>query len=265
VLLLPAAVGGASSSKRIQALFNAQRARAGLAPVKYDAAIAHGCAKHLRYLRLNHTIGHGEKRGRPGYTRAGAKAGRIAVLSFNPQRWSAARSPWEGAPAHLGLMFTPRLVRAGGADNGNYHCLALTRYVEPTREGVYSWPSDGARGVPFRENTAYEIPDHPGAIVGLKGVIGPSLLVFSSGLLAGDGGQPSIRGVRLTGPGGAVKVRVVQYGSKRGSHKWVESETGVIMPVKPLKPGRRYRASLEWHSRDGRVAPQKFSFRTRGR
>lgn len=220
------------------AQLNAQRAANGIPGDLVEVPDwTNACALHNEWMRLNSRIEHDETPG-PGYTDTGAWAGRSAVLGGGP--WPADQNPWENAPIHLMQLLSPKLKRLGASDASGHVCATTwPGYDEPTpaAPALYSYPGDGATGVPAQQNAA-ERPFVPGDFVGLPmgTTTGPHLY-----LLSDASGAAQFASAALTGPGGPVEVRTADnlIPQLRPS----TPTGGIIIPVRPLDRATVYTAS----------------------
>lgn len=178
----PAAV----SSKHAINQLNKQRVRNGLpGGIKSRGRLARGCRKHNAYMRRNGVLTHYERRGLPGYSMAGSRAGRSSVIAVGTDPWRRPGSnPWETAPIHLAQLLAPSLAVSGYSEWGGYACaqtLADPRRPAPAKTRVYTYPGPGARI--YRAERAFELPYTPGQLIGVgKGAVtGPYLLVMVDG------------------------------------------------------------------------------------
>ncbi len=220
------------------AQLNAQRAANGIPGdlvevPEWTAA----CALHNEWMRLNNRVEHEETPG-PGYTDAGAWAGRSAVLGAGP--WAANENPWENAPIHLMQLLSPKLKRLGASDASGHVCATTwPGYDEstPTAPALYSYPGDGATGVPAQQHAA-ERPFVPGDFVGLPmgTTTGPHLYLLSDAT-----GAAQFASAALTGPGGPVEVRTAD--NLIPELRPVTPTGGIIIPVDPLNRATVYTAS----------------------
>lgn len=137
-------------------------------------------------------------------------------------------------------LLSPRLTQLGVSASHHYVC-ATTKpgYLRPApaRPALYSYPGDGAAGVPYRQ-WSYGLPVTPGDFVGLPAgfTTGPNILV-----MADVDGTARFAGAEVTGPDGPVEIRTVDNATDQvGAYL---PPGGVIVPVEPLQPGAAYRAT----------------------
>jgi len=198
---VPASSGRVTSGEIVSA-FNRIRLANGLPAVKDDKAWDGACHLHDIYGSDNDLITHYEQSGRPGYTAAGAWAGKNAVLAYSfgagqDDVWTAA-DPWATAPIHLSQMMSPALATIGAYQYTDprgtiWNCLTTWPGYVPGRvlrtkaQRLWSYPGDGATGVPI-EMQASESPTVPNGWVGLPtdgatygGVTGPFVYLYWSG------------------------------------------------------------------------------------
>lgn len=265
-LVAVTAVASAAGGPRAVAGLNAQRALSGLPRVQHAPRMSKGCALHNKYMRLN-GLGHGEKPGKPGYTKLGAREGDgsstevLGAGRFSFGTWTAAAGgPWENGPIHLYLLLHPRWTHAGADLSPPYVCMRLGGFrPEPREPAFFSYPGDGRKGVPPAQ-TAREAPYVPQQLVGIPAgrTTGPNLLLFSQGCYPAAGAKTALRSARLVGPGGPVPSKLVTE-----KHSGLLPGGGVLIPTRPLAPSSLYRATVTWACAAGE-REQAFSFRTRG-
>lgn len=165
-----AAVAGLAASGAPAALarLNAVRARAGLAAVAHDDALAAAAAAHADYLRLNvpdrrtTTLDpHAEEPGRPGWSAAGAAAAATADISWRGDL-DLAVDAWLGTLYHRLPLLEPRLARVGVASargaTSPIHVMAFAAEGPPAAAAV-AHPADGEAGVPIGFAVAGEASD----------------------------------------------------------------------------------------------------------
>lgn len=235
----PAPDASALTGSSAVAALNAQRAQNGIPGdlvERTDWTAA--CRAHNRYMELNNVFVPSEDAGKRGYTKDGAWAAPNAVLGRDT--WTPRHNPWENAPLGLMPLLSPRLTVLG-ASASYHHVCATTRpgYLRPapSRPSLYSYPGDGATGVPYRQ-WSFGVPFTPGDFVGLPAgfTTGPLLYV-----MADVDGQARMVGASLVGPSGAVDVRTVD--NTVADLGGFLPPGGIIIPVAALEPGAAYRAS----------------------
>lgn len=152
---------------------------------------------------------------------------------------SATSSPWDDAPAHQWWIYRPEATQAGYTESspGQYPiCMRFGGFQDRGGYFLYTSPT-GRRNVPVSVS-AREIPATPGEHVGIpQGTeTGPNLIFYGPGL--GRASDPSLTTASLTGPEGAVEVRLAPL--DRGY------PPTVVIPVRPLRPGATYQVSATW-------------------
>jgi hypothetical protein len=144
------------------------------------------------------------------------------------------------------------------------------------RDAMFTWPQDGATGVPHQESTAGETPN-PNEALGLPRaqVTGPYLLVYAAGYGAVSQTCNAIRiaSAKLAGPNGAP-VAVRWWDDTRTIDQYdmqgcpIPSGGGHLVAERPLQPGTRYVATVDVVGYDApaRTAPttRSWSFTTAG-
>lgn len=109
--------------------FNAKRAEVGLPPLRDDNAIHIAAVAHARYLLANHTFGHSETAGAPGFTgtdvtarinrlRVVDGASEVVSMQSNGRPESEAIAQLFASPYHRGVILFDWL-HAGAAVSGN--------------------------------------------------------------------------------------------------------------------------------------------------
>jgi hypothetical protein len=236
-----AAAGGAADVAKL----NAQRAANGI-----PAGIAHvpewsqWCDQHISYMEANGGgLSHDEQPGHPGYTVGGQMAGANSVLAYRAS-WDTA-NPWETAPIHLHQLLAPRLDAMGVAERDSYVCattLLSRNRPAPASNVIYTYPGEGARH--RFEETAAESPYTPGERVGIaKGTrTGPYLYLMADGPALDPFSHARITSASLTGPGGAVVLKVVDNFTS-GLADYIPVG-GQLIPERPLEPSTSYTARV---------------------
>lgn len=248
--------------------FNKERKANGFpGGVRLNKTWSRWCGLHNRWMKWNHSLAHQETRGTRGYTKNGDWAGQSSVLSQDTT-WKRA-NPWLNAPIHLNQMLAPRLIQAGAHESRDRNCFTTyagydwERKRPLDKDKVYRYP----RVAPFAQ-TAFEAPHSPQHWIGIREgrTTGPYILVFW------DGPDPELavlKSARMTGPGGRVKVRVLNNHTHTGDGYSLAFNSGFVLPPRPLRKGRKYRVSVTFTTDKG-VTPKRsfkssFTFRTSAR
>lgn len=241
---------------------NAERARDDLpAGVVLNPRWSAECAAHDEYEAANGVLQSAEDPSADDASPGGAWAGLNGDLAEG--HWTAAGTPWENAPIHLLALLAPSLSVTGIDDSGSLQCAVtfpgmLRRWTSP--DTVSTVPAAGARRVAGSE-LARETPFTPVQFVGLPAsrTTGRELFVYLN--RSGQLGQSPVSIVRATlrGAGHSLAVR------------WVDSTTktlgaylagGIVIPLRPLRPGTLYRASVTVRDGAGTLT-RTWSFSTR--
>jgi cysteine-rich secretory family protein len=237
------AVSDAASAIR---QINEQRAENGIpGGIAQDQGWSRRCLEHARWMRRNRAVRHVERPGSPLYTKAGAWAGKRAVLSGG-YPWTTRANPWETAPLHLAQLLAPQLRKMGVGIYRGYACATtLPGYGRPRvrRDVVYAYPSASSR-VRWQEH-ADEWPFTPQRFVGIPEAqtTGPYLYVFADGPWIRARAAPTIRAATLTGPHGQVEVRFLDS-SNRSVGRYLPAGSGLVIPVRPLERRATYIARV---------------------
>ncbi len=266
LVLAPAAVPAgtmAQHARRDLAWLRGERARDGVpAAVALNPRWSQECAAHDAYEAAGGVLQSSEDPTAAAASPGGAWAGLNSDLA--QAGWTAARTPWEQAPIHLLALLAPSLSVTGIDDTGTLQCAVtfpgmLRSWTGP--DAVTTVPAQGARGVVPSE-LARESPFTPVQFVGLPASrrTGRELFVYLN-RTAQIGQVPvQILHASLRTRGRAVAVR------------WVDSTThtvgpylagGILIPVRPLAPRARYRASVTVQDGAGRVLTHVWRFTTR--
>lgn len=282
MLAVPAQTAGVTASQAV-AVLNAERVANGLPALSVDRAASRACALHDRYEKLNNFLTHVEIPGKPGYTRAGAKAAATADLSWDVRHpgggWNQG-NPFDTAPLHLAALLNPYLASIGFDDTGPWSCITVdppdaTFHPNATTATAYSYPANGRSGWPTSE-VASELPFTPGDLLGLRQPrrTGPYLIVMFDGPWGLAGGQSVITSASLTGPHGTVAIKVAdgtvkQHPGRPGTLGVFLGPKAMIIPVSPLSPHTKYTAQLSGKIVSFGGSPSwpvsdSFSFTTRG-
>ena len=251
-VLLLAASATALTPAGIVAKLNSERAALGIPPVTLNASRTAACKAHNSYMRLNHTLAHFETPGRPGYSKAGDRAAKSAVLAAR-SNW-ARHNPWRNAPIHLAQVYNPGLRSTGAADTSGHSCLWTYPNSRRTEtDKVWTLPADGGQIV--HAQTAFEGPSPPQTTVGIRNGArtGPYLYVWSATPLT------RIVSGSVTGPGGPVSIKVID---SRRLHGLAQKGNGWLLPVKPLAANTKFTATAVLATSTGRRVTHTWSFTT---
>jgi hypothetical protein len=255
----------AENAQRDIGFLNAERSAFGLpAGITENTEWSQDCAQHNEYERQNGgQLTHEEDSSKPGYTPGGKFAGENSILASGLS-WSAAGNPWEDAPIHLVQLFTPSLSEIGIDDSSGFVCATTfpgMNRAQVSSATVTTYPGDGVKGFPTSEN-ASEGPFVPGDFVGVPQgtTAGRELFVYLD--VPGQPGpaQVKINSASLEGPDGPVEVRFVDNTTDTiGPYL----TGGVLIPVKPLKAGSTYKASVSVAAPGGAMS-KSWSYTTAG-
>lgn len=228
------------------AALNAERAANGMpAQVRENAEWSSRCADHVRYMAATRTLTHVEDYASPSYTAGGSWAGEHSVVAQGAG-WDG-RDPFADAPLHLIQLMSPELRQVGVAQGSGYLCITTWPGYDPagwSKPTVYTYPGDGATGVPYAE-TAHEFPFVPGGFVGLPDGTrtGFNIMVFAEGIA--EPWHAHVVAASLAGPRGRVAVKTVDRTTPTVG-AYLPPGSGFMIPVAPLRPGTTYRASVRF-------------------
>ena len=274
------AVAMRQTSSEIIAELNALRVANGLPKVAQNRAWDNACHLHDLYMSDNGVETHDELPGKPGYTPAGAFAGRNADLALTS--WSDG-DPWASAPLHLVQLMSPALRVVGAYQytdrRGRTWTCTTTwpgyeagKIMRARSQKMYSYPGNGQHGVPT-EMVAYEAPEVPNGWVGLpttdsgyRGeVTGPFVYLYWAGpaqpantcytvpnvkLCVDDVSLvPSPVSAQLIAPTGkVVGSRLISQGvvRKAGHGGLLPPGAAMLVAVKPLVPRTTYTVKVHF-------------------
>lgn len=239
------------------------RLRAGLPLLSLDAEASSACAAHIDYLAKNNISSGPETQketpGRPGYTEAGAHAGKNSCLSSRSPNivdaiWSWYPTPWRGSP-----MLDPTVTRVGMM-HGNK--VAMFYPIDRGKLGApMHHPADGAVQIPRAFGARGEFPNPvPGTDKG-KGC-GFPIYVTLPAHLHSKAVKVSLVPLKKSGQNwkaGRPVAGVVSTPSRPASPSWPgNSGLALFIPRKPLAARTRYRARFEFEGEE----TIKFTFTT---
>jgi hypothetical protein len=258
--LLLAGPAGAISASQVIAQLNGERAMNGIpAGITEDKAASSACAAHNRYEHLNHALTHEEVPGKPGYSKAGAAAGRTADIASG-STWTTRSNPFQSAPLHLADLLNPNLESIGFNSSYGFTCvtvlqpLAGFRLNPPAKPIGYTYPGNGRSNWPVSER-AGEGPFTPGDELGLPQptTTGPYLMAFFAGPWAPIPGaaQVYVRSASLGSRHGKVKIKIADASVKvrvvsgrAPSLGLFLGSCAMLIPVKPLSKSTTYTAQI---------------------
>ncbi len=182
------------------------------------------------------------------------------VLGGRHPGWRFA-NPWLDAPIHLSQVYHPGLRETGAADTHRHNCMTTWPGIGgatiPPGDRVWSFPAPGGFA-PYLQRV-WEAPFSPQERVGIgaRAATGPYLYVWS------ESGRPEpvgydeygspvwepwaplerLVGGSLTDAGGRpVAIRVIENEDLGGNY--VGAGNGWLLPVRPLRSGRTYQATV---------------------
>ncbi len=246
ILLLAAPAAHAQApltGAQIIARVNALRASVGLpADIQENTEWSQDCSEHNNWMQLNDDIEHDEASSSPGYTADGAWAAMNSVLAQGGN-WREG-NPFADAPTHMIQLLNPNLRTAGASDDYGSSCFTTWPGIaSPARGRIYTLPRRGGKIVP--RQFAFEDPYSPQERVGISGdaTTGPYLVVWSA--------YDHIAGGSLTdGDGTPIPAKAIDNDDVEGA---AGVGNGWLLPVRPLKPLTRYRATVVFANGSRRV------------
>lgn len=250
---------------RILALLNAQRAAHGIpAGIRLVADWTAKCRAHDNWMAVNNRIQHPEDPGTPAYSEGGNWAGTHAVLAQGTD-WRDG-NPWETAPIHLIQLLGPALARVGADESKGFECVTTWPGYERTGAAnvVYTYPAGGTKSWRPSE-VARESPFTPQEKVGIpEGTrTGPTLYVLPDGPWTKAYGTFAVTAASLAPAAGGAKLalRVVDKRNKDVG-PYMPPGAAMLIPVRPLKGGAAYTASVTLRGPDGTELTKTWSFTT---
>lgn len=245
VAVAPAAPATAVDNADWLGIVNTYRSMSGLAPVAAEPAWEVGAVAHSCYM-IQNDITHVEQPGRPGYTAAGAEAGRNGNVAVSGSMAADARSHidlWMTGPFHaIGLL---------------RHNLVRTAYGECEGTGGPRWQSGATIDVLRGLDPSIPRPAHPIVFPGDGATIALHRFVTESpdprAMCGWDARQPaglpliammptavSWAGATLTGPNGAIETCVLHAGNvsdPTGNSILAGEHAVIVMPRADLVDG----------------------------
>lgn len=130
-------------------IMSAQRLASGLEPLVLDAELSAGCAAHVDYMVGQGRVIREEDPAEPGYSLAGAAAGKNGLLAGNMPRTSDAARAWTASLFHRVLWLEPGVTRVGLAFRDGYACLdVLSAWTLMERFQPVLYPGRDQQDVP---------------------------------------------------------------------------------------------------------------------
>ena len=275
---IPSAAPTAPTGSQLLQALNALRTSNGFPSVTERSDWSRACAAHLNYMIVNHVWTsdfnqvnpHTEVYSESSYTPEGAWAAGNSVLGggwplppvtspyggFYGERITA----FDNSPYHLAQLLAPQLQSVGVAalwdtdmqspDTCVTTFPGFTR-TAPSINTVLTFPA--ADGDVDAFQTAYEWPSTPAQEIGIPDgtPTGPYLYAFAWGPFANP--QTMATTATVSGPDGAVPIHIFADIAPGGA---------IILPVKPLRGGETYTASVTF-TRDDEKLTHSWSFHTR--
>lgn len=239
------------------------RARLGLPPFLVDDRLDAAARAHACYMSGNHCQGHGEEPGGGGFTGQSPSA-RLEAYGFGGSSWEGltyfifnAKDSIQSlfdAPYHRIPFMQPGRIEFGfGMSKGN----ATADFGGTTTEAVEVSPAAGEQGVPCSW-TSHETPDplsvHPEAVQGAQ--TGYPIVLAEFGP---KGTGLHVDSAVLTDSSG-TQVRCYLNTPDNDSNL---SNTALMIPAAPLKPGTEYTVSVTGTLATGDRLQKSWKFRTR--
>lgn len=204
----------AVSSAEAIAYLNQQRAANGIpGDLADNPSKDQGCLDWARlYDPLPGQYPHEELPSQHGYTPAGNEATSSSDLSgggpyLRGQRaerwWTADQNPWSTGPLHLVSLFDPVATSAWYGESGDNACMGTAGERAFSAPAFFSFPGNGASNIAVSEQ-ASEDPFTPAMAVGVDGESGPNFILYP------EDTDAKVQAATLTGPAGAVPVKVVR-------------------------------------------------------
>lgn len=244
---------------------NFYRASAALPPVVEEPSLSGAVLEHARYMVNHDVIEHAQNARRRWATADGAEAAAVSNLAGSlrddePEAWAV--DTWMQAPFHALGILDPSLSHVGfgihHARNGKIQTAAGLDVIRGRRGSPSAvrypivWPADGAT-VPLAAHT----DESPSPLTSCPGYSAPSGLPIIVQLGPGDG-VPEIMG-SVIGDGGrfldhcVFDERTYRNGNAReqalGRSILAARDAIVLIPRRPLDPGRSYRVVIEANRR----------------
>lgn len=244
---------------------NYYRSTAMLPPVVEEPTLSVAVQQHARYIVHNDVLDHAQHARKRWATPEGAAAAAVSNLAAStrenePDWWAV--DLWMQAPFHALGILDPALTRVGfgihRASNGKIQTAAGLDVIRGRRMDFTPvpfpivWPADGAT-VPL---TSHE-DEYPSPLTSCKGYTAPTGLPLIVQLGRGDG-VPEIMGAVISD--GEAFLEHCLFDERTYTNRNARQQALgrsildardaiVLIPRKPLRPGRRYRVIIEANRR----------------
>src|SRR5579884_3795979 len=240
---------------------NQQRLANGIPAVTADASLQANCQVFVDHVWMNRHPGSPPPPSEPGPTVAGAYWGGQVGL------WSATVNTFSFTPAMVDGLYNPMVTRVGYAETRGLWgmgeaCMEVFGDRQWSQPIFYSVPGDGGQVVPWETAETVGTQGPPQAAVGIApdATTGPDILLYAEGI-----GDAKVTNATLTGPSGAVAVKVVTpdmpYPASAGGGT-VDTHSNIVIPPKPLAPDSSYTLNAVWTDASEANHTQLVRFRT---
>jgi hypothetical protein len=142
---------------------NELRKTLGHAPIDIDWQLSSPCEQHALYCATNGELTHDQDQGKPGYSKAGAVAGKNSELCYAKTMREGIKS-FEGTFYHRLYMLSPSVKRVGmGLVHGVVVLDTKTHHASGSFE-PFAWPPDGAAEL----HPSWTSGEHPSPVGGAE-------------------------------------------------------------------------------------------------
>lgn len=264
-LAVPAFANDSASQDVDEALdlLNDARREAGLRPVRLDPGLTAACEKHANYLLLNYgkpaiqgLLAHREQPGLPGYTDAGAMAGKASDIHWVPL--TRAVPGWLNTLYHRNPMMNPGLKTVGlGAmrdARGHYVSLLMFGQMDLDMAEGYPvcYPPDRSSNTPFSFKGG-EVPDPaPGGAA----KAGPPITLHFHPWVQVTGVSATLEDDR------GADVPFYLSSPERPATQYQQGGAVCLIPKRPLRIGGHYWVSVTASVSGNRPQTWRWSFTT---
>lgn len=244
------------TAERVVRYLNAIRKRAGVPEVKLNEKVTDACAQHARYC-LRYGLTHHQLPEKPGYTKAGADAGRKSQLTYATTPEGAVDGLMATLFHRVGLL-QPNVTAVGAAVVKNCWVIHTGTVVQPKR-AVAVWPPDGEEDVPLHFQMELPVPVFDIHEAGLRECGYPVTITFF---------ESDVRKVTATLWNKETDERIgcrVTDPTRPGNPRFAKKndDTIMLLPHFALKAQTRYEARVT-ATVDGTEVVRVWSFKTGG-